>query len=218
MWIPPEIWSLKDLSLTERVLLAEIASLERGKGCFASNRYFADLLGLSPDSVKKYLRRLSQAELVEITLKANERKITIRGGKNFPGGVKNFPEGVEDLPSKGVKNFPPTIYSVISIEDNKGEPAPAAPSVVFPFDSNEFKNTWKVWKDERKAQRVKAYTPRGEQAALHNLQNISNNDEQTALEIIKQSIAQGWRGLFPLKGASNPRKLAGEDLRAYIEG
>ena len=83
-------------------------------------------------------------------------------------------------------------------------------SIDYPFNSKEFLDMWNIWLDERKQQKRKKYTARGEQATLHNLQKISNNNEKQAIKIIQQSIAQGWQGLFALKGATNRNKLNAE--------
>lgn len=221
MWIPPEIWGLGELTITERVLLSEIASLSSSpSGCFAGNEYFGELLGLSKESIKKYLAKLSRSGCIEIQVENNQRKIAYKGGKILPSKGKILPTPrVKSYPKEG-KILPPTIYRDISRVDIKEEAQNSPPEIVLPFLSNEFKNMWEIWKEERKAQKVKAYTPRGEQAALHNLQKISSNDEKRAIEIIGQSIAQGWRGLFPLKGNSrgyDPGNISGDELAAYIK-
>jgi hypothetical protein len=90
--------------------------------------------------------------------------------------------------------------------------------VVLPFKSDKFKNTWEIWLDERKQQKRKKYTARGEQAALHNLQKISNNDEKQAIKIIEQSITQGWQGLFALKGSTNRNALNAQQALSWASG
>jgi len=81
--------------------------------------------------------------------------------------------------------------------------------VVLPFDSKEFADAWDVWITERRERGTKKYTQRGEQAALHKLQNDSQGDEATAIAIIHQSIANGWQGLFPIKNRKNDTKRLG---------
>ncbi len=44
-----------DLPMTAKILLAEIESLHRNKGCFASNFYLAELLGIETNTVAKNL-------------------------------------------------------------------------------------------------------------------------------------------------------------------
>ena len=88
--------------------------------------------------------------------------------------------------------------------------------VVLPFDSKEFADAWAVWLTERRERGTKKYTERGEQAALHKLQNDSQRDEATAIAIIHQSIAHGWQGLFPLKNRKNDTKRLGPSDGALI--
>lgn len=220
IYIPAEIWQLKELSLAERVLLSEIAYLHQQElGCIAGNDYFAQLLGVSKESVKKYLIKLKRLELVEIVKESSVRKL-------LPGRVKSYPEVGKILPDAEVKSYPgmgkilPHTNIEYSYRDKNIDIEEEDSVITYPFDTKEFKDIWQIWLDERKQQRIKKYTARGEQAALHNLQKISNDDEETAIQIIKQSIAQGWRGLFPLKqqrAAASTPKYDSDELRAYIE-
>tara|TARA_R110001592_G_scaffold30305_4_gene108791 strand:- start:912 stop:1664 length:753 start_codon:yes stop_codon:yes gene_type:complete len=52
VWIPKEIYLNEHLSLVEKILLVEIDSLDMSeKGCFASNTYFADFIGVSATTI-----------------------------------------------------------------------------------------------------------------------------------------------------------------------
>jgi hypothetical protein len=81
-----------------------------------------------------------------------------------------------------------------------------AREVVWPFNSDQFMNAWKEWEADRRERRVKPYTTRGLQTALHRLQQISQDNEHTALQIIAQSIANGWQGLFPIRNERQPAR------------
>jgi hypothetical protein len=81
-----------------------------------------------------------------------------------------------------------------------------AREVVWPFNSDQFMDAWKEWEADRRERRIKAYTTRGLQTALHELQTMSNNDERTAIRIIGQSIAKGWQGLFPIRNERQPAR------------
>lgn len=72
----------------------------------------------------------------------------------------------------------------------------AAPEIVMPWNSEAFAEAWALWKDERKAKRLRKYTPRGEQAQLHKLQTECGTEE-AAIAAIHHSIAQGYQGIFP---------------------
>lgn len=72
-----------------------------------------------------------------------------------------------------------------------------------PF-SDHFLPIWAQWKDYKKSQfkfQYKAVST--EQAALTDLMAKSRGNEQTAIEIIHQSIANGWKGFFELKNSNN---------------
>lgn len=58
IWIPAEIWLKKDLTLLEKNLWAEIDSLDRQDGCYATNEYFAEFFGVSLRSVTRAVGRL----------------------------------------------------------------------------------------------------------------------------------------------------------------
>ena len=62
VWIPKEIWLHKDLSLIEKCLLIEIDSLDNSpeRGCFASNKYFADFFQLSESRIANILTDLKK--------------------------------------------------------------------------------------------------------------------------------------------------------------
>ncbi len=115
------------------------------------------------------------------------------------------------------KNNNPTITQKKPLEDEdeieeenrsngkdsmKGKPN----EVVHPFDSEEFKIQWHLWKDYKRQEfGFKFKSHQSEQASLTQLNNISS-DEQTAIAIIHQSMSNGWKGFFPLKNNTNEQR------------
>ena len=90
--------------------------------------------------------------------------------------------------------------------------------VVLPFESENFSNYWDMWKDFKKKQFKFTYaTPQSEQAALKDLVKLSNGDEQTALQIIEQSLAKGWKGFFTLKNETNATGISYNRKPTYAE-
>lgn len=77
------------------------------------------------------------------------------------------------------------------------------PFVQYPFDSGEFKKQWSLWKDFKKKEfKFKYKSLQSEQAALTQLSSLANGNEKTAIAIIHQSFANGWKGFFNLKNQS----------------
>jgi hypothetical protein len=57
-WIPSEIWLDKDLSIMEKLFLAEINSLDNDNGCLPSNEYFSEYFGISKNKCFKIIQSL----------------------------------------------------------------------------------------------------------------------------------------------------------------
>lgn len=70
-----------------------------------------------------------------------------------------------------------------------------------PF-GNEFSTSWNEWLEYRKQKKIKKYVPIGLSKTFSLLRRISNDNEQTAIQIINQSIENNYQGLFPLKKQS----------------
>jgi hypothetical protein len=86
-----------------------------------------------------------------------------------------------------------------------------------PFTEN-FMPAWDGWKAFKKEQFKFTYKPIGEQAALDALCELSAGNEAMATAIIKQSIANGWRGLFTLKNDLNGKVAQRDTQKPTITG
>lgn len=80
IWIPKNIWLNAELSALEKVLLAEIESLDSGEGCIATNQYFADFLGVSKSWVSKLISGLEKKKFItlELVYKRGKKEIDKR--------------------------------------------------------------------------------------------------------------------------------------------
>lgn len=72
-----------------------------------------------------------------------------------------------------------------------------------PFKTEEFKQQWIEWLHDRRDRRIKPYSPRGLKGAFKKLVRLSSNDATVAIQIIQESIDNGWQGLFALKPQFN---------------
>lgn len=88
IWIPKEIWLSPALSLMEKVLFVEIHSLDNERGCFASNRYFAEFFGVSPRQIATYIASLKQKGFITVTIQ-NQNERTIHAA----GKYRRIPDG-----------------------------------------------------------------------------------------------------------------------------
>lgn len=79
IWIPKEIWLTNELSLQEKVVLVEIDSLDdEEKGCFASNKYFAEFFKITNGRVSQIIKQLQKKGYIDIKYNYKGKEITER--------------------------------------------------------------------------------------------------------------------------------------------
>jgi DNA-binding MarR family transcriptional regulator len=75
VYIPASILMDKDLSSTEKILIAVIRSLSNNTGaCYATNNYLADLLNINKVRVSSILTALIKKKYIEREITRNEKK------------------------------------------------------------------------------------------------------------------------------------------------
>lgn len=108
VWIPKEIYLAPDLSALEKILLAEIDSLDHGDGSYASNEYYATFLGVGIKYIEKMLTQLRKKSYV-IDRKFDGRKRFISINPRLKKDADPAKWRVLDPPKSGV-----SIYSSIT--------------------------------------------------------------------------------------------------------
>lgn len=83
-------------------------------------------------------------------------------------------------------------------------------AVILPFDSDDFKSAWSRWLEYRKDKKITYSGGMTEQVAAKNLYKISKNNEQTAIDIIDQSIGNDWQTFYELKNNSGGKPAGGK--------
>jgi DNA-binding MarR family transcriptional regulator len=203
--VPKVIYQDDKLTPTDKLILSDIFNLcAEGGDYFKTNETIAKEVNISIPSVSRTIKKL--INLNYIKCEYNGRSRLIKMISTLIKLIKQPNQNDKAAISKRLDSIHSSIHTKKHISKER------------PFNSKEFNEIWDIWIDERKQQKRKKYTQRGEQATLHNLQKISNNDEKTAIKIIQQSITQGWQGLFALKGGANRNKLNAEQALNWASG
>lgn len=101
VWIPKHIWLNADLTIMERLFLAEIDSLDNSANCFASNAHFSYLFGLSKNRCTEIIKQLESKKMVMIKHKRKGVKVverTIQVTNVAVLGNRKSDQGSADLP------------------------------------------------------------------------------------------------------------------------
>lgn len=141
-----------------------------------------------------YSRRMVDDTAFLLACSAAGRK----GGGNptFKGSPKGSPKGTP----KGSPKVPPKPSDINTEEEIQKDtplnpPVAAAPTIPPQLDTPEFRAAWSEWLTARREQR-KPVTDRAARAQLAALAAIGSN---AAIACIRDSIRNGWQGLFPEK-------------------
>jgi hypothetical protein len=105
IWIPEHIWLSKDLKPMEKLLLAEINSLDGANGCWAGNAHFQELFDVSDRYVREMISRLKSLGFISIAndsttkfhrvihVESKAIKAPKKGGTTAPKGGTTVPHG-----------------------------------------------------------------------------------------------------------------------------
>ncbi|GHU28816.1 hypothetical protein FACS1894152_6850 [Bacilli bacterium] len=108
VWIPRDIYLSEELSRSDKILLAEIKSLQKKKGCFAGNGYFARFLALSTGTIANMLTKLKRLNLMEDRGERNKRRLLFTTFDTLPEYSERLKEELKtkktEKKTKKIKN------------------------------------------------------------------------------------------------------------------
>jgi hypothetical protein len=102
VWIPKEIWLDENLTWMEKLLLVEIDSLDKEKGCFASNAYFGKFFQLSGSRISEIIKGLVEKGYITSFLLYDGKQVKQRiltptlPIRKTEWGIRNTEEGYSE--------------------------------------------------------------------------------------------------------------------------
>lgn len=186
----------------------------KNKGIFLTNYdSLSILLKISHEKVAKILLELKSNNVCEITERddgflliicrriVREHELSeVRKVSGKLGGDRKKESGKQKSSKQQakVKQTPEYEYENKGLKNKKE--SPKISKIVFPFDSEAFREKWDQWVEYRKQIGKPLKSILAIQAGLRQL---SKFPEEKAMAMIEQSIANQWQGLFELKQSTN---------------
>lgn len=128
VWIPSAVFSHKGISMTAKVVYGVIDGLDNDDGCFASNAYLSEHLGLCERQLRNILKELDDANLIARTEIGGRRVIRtvekIALAQAIGGGEEIYCHGGRKNIAMGGGNKLPPYSKEDNKEDNKEPPTP----------------------------------------------------------------------------------------------
>lgn len=255
VWIPKDIWLNKELSILEKCLITEIDSLDNSdKGCFASNKYLSEFIGVSEGRCANIISDLKKREFIVqcffdgrnrgLRLHENVKPTFKRESRVHENVKAEFTESLEHTSRK--REHSNTVNNTgINTQDNKEiskeilpsdleneklrleierlnqaleeknkkdstKGGAAKPKKVSWLDLKEmelpefyndegFRETWQSWCDFKHSRKESVLTDKGLELWFKKLETLSSRDLSISIQIVNESIANNWQGIFELK-------------------
>lgn len=183
---------MEDSTLTavDKILLADIDSFTgQGSSFFKCNATIAKEQGCSISTVKRALSKLMDRGLVEqVSYDGRTRHLRSKMNREM-----DHPE-----PSDGSKwSRLPAQNEPIDIQSRRTSIEPSTSMIYGALDTEDFRAAWRDWKEYKSIEhKFKFKSAITEQVALNKLITDTNGNTTTAIDAIRTSIANGWKGLF----------------------
>ena len=215
--IPATVRYDDSLSANAKLMYGELTALANEHGyAYATNGYFVELYKAGERSVIRWLRELEKGGHItsrfEVTKLGTRRKIFI--------GILSV-EGVPKLATGGAKtgnhiNITNNTIKVRKEEPPLKKPIPTFDDLISNYTNNQELHTCLIeYIKMRKANR-KATTNRAIELVLKKLDSLTTS-ESVKIDIINQSIMNGWQGVFPLKTNNSNGKTYNNPKNDIIE-
>lgn len=205
--IPATVRYDKNLTTMAKVLYGEITALCNEKGyCWASNSYFAELYGVKTRTVINWINSLINGGYIKTSIQYEEGTKIVKKRKIFICDIQIKPindncttPSQKNLTTPSQKNLTYNNTDINNTVNNKKENIKRK---VFDYSDNEqLRQVIFKFIDFRK--NIK--NPMSEYAItllLNKLDRLTESEE-TKIEILNQSILNGWKSVYPLKEEVN---------------
>ena len=120
VWIPKEIWLDKNLSWMEKLFITEIDSLDKERGCYASNGYFSEFFDITKSRCSQIISSLKNKGYISVQLLMNDKKVQERVVRILNEGIKNIKGGIKKTKDGYLENYESnnTLHNNTSNKDN----------------------------------------------------------------------------------------------------
>ena len=202
VWFPSEVWLDGRLTALEKIILLEIDSLDGPEGCYASNEYLAGFCHCSKNKVVEAVGKLKELGYVEsVSFDGRKRvlKTTLPKRAEAPQNreadyTKNGRQGTRKMGQR----------ILVEVASNKKERKKERndASIEGYTENRELRDALLEFVKMRKL--IKApMTDRALKLLFSELDKLAGSDREK-VEILNQSIAHSWKGVFPLRGSEVP--------------
>ena len=208
---------ISDLTMEERGQYITLLCLQHQKGSLSEKTISLSVGSVSVDVLKKFTKDSEGNFFNKRLLDESEKRNKFTESRRI-NGLQGGRGKVKEANAKPKKKHKVKLMEDVNenedviINDTKSEI-----NLMFPFNSLEFNSIWKVLLTQKKWKK-KSY-----EALQASLEKLSKHSEQDAIQMIKNTIAGEWQGIFELKNNEKSTTTTGnrnskqESVRELVE-
>lgn len=194
VWVPKEVWLDGKLNALDKIILAEVDSLDQGeKGCYASNKYIAEFCQCSETKVSTAISKLIQLGYLYVQNFDGRQRILKSRLSNFERQTSKK----RKAESQNLKEINIEINTNNNTEKERKKETTYDSIIVDYTSDEELKNTIYEFIKMRKLIK-KPLTDNALRLMLKKLDRLARNDNEK-IQILNNSITGSWQGIYALK-------------------
>jgi DNA-binding Lrp family transcriptional regulator len=236
IYIDDDVMRHPAIGWPDKVIVADVLSFtKRGMPYYKSNAVIADELQLSERNVSRIVNTLAKANILECTFNGRKRNIAVIGlegsqigedSQSVYGSQVGYGSQTGEAASPNRRGRVAKLAKQSSQVGERIELSNTYYLLVLSKReefgwSDAFGNAWEEWMTDRKNRKIRKYTELGMTKALTSLWKKSGGNEQVAIQIINQSIENGWQGFWPIKARQpkgfNAANFSIEGMHDFID-
>lgn len=189
IWIPAAIWLDDRLSAQEMVILAEIDSLDKEDGCWASNEYLAKFCKCSAGTVSRAIANLKKFGYIRVKSFDGRKRVL----ESCLINMTRLPNQIDKAASSKCEAI--KLYDKVNDNNKEEEEKETLNSIIEAHTSNEeLRQALKDFLKHRKTLK-KPMTNRALKMLLSHLDNNTTSDRQK-IDAIDKAIYHGWQTVY----------------------
>ena len=221
VWIPKEIWLCRDLTALDRVIYAEIDSLDNENHCTASNKYFAEFCGVGEATITRSIQKLIDKGYIEVIsfdgrhrvikmIKQTNQNDEAESSKCVANNIVNKQTNNKTILSKDniVENFEFGKKKEVITKQKKPSLYDKCVNLINEYTDDVILQgllvaSLKLFLENSRESGTPFYTNTFK-GKLNNLRKLSDDDYKLRF-IVQQTLDNGWNNFYEIK-ADNKKK------------
>lgn len=203
VWIPKIVWFDERLNALDKIILAEIDSLDNGeRGCYASNQYIAEFCQCSETKVSTAISKLIKLDYLYVQkfdgrqreLKSRLSNFERQDLKNSKADIKNLKESNIDINTSNNKN-----------NKKKERKNTSYDEILASIEDESLRDLYLEYIKMRKL--IKSpMTDKALMMLINKVDKLEPNSTERKKLLLETAIMNNWKSVYPLKDDINSKR------------